>query len=423
VKNYSAIATGVVLLAIFLGTYIPAMADAGVFTGNGQDLRQITSRSVQLVSIDVAIIPGRGRFLYDGTVPGMDQADYNCTFVLRSLSDKAEDIQVGFPVDSEFARQTGKESSGISPKESKEWVLEYSFIARDDKTTYHVEFVRRKRSGNPGDFGEVFVWNMHFAPKETRTLTVQYRIPISTGLVSTRKDEMATHPYSGPLDEELVNIADLEEVGYITSTGSSWAGNVERATFTVITEPYEQYLNVRGWFESPEAGMTPEQAAEFNKSKSSFEAFMTPDKAAEFDRSKPIFPVKHSWWFREISPAGWKNVDHGVQWSYKDYKPKDAIQLQYYITELPRFPEELDPFVDQFLKHLGSSKSGAAELNRLKQLLLATYGKEPEDSVVKQHAAGQLWYEPRKDFTMASLSKTQKAVLKKLDERIAAAPK
>jgi len=63
-------------------------------------------------------------------------ADYNCTFVLRSLSDKAEDVQVGFPVDSEFARQTGKESSEISPKESKEWVLEYSFIARDEKSTY-----------------------------------------------------------------------------------------------------------------------------------------------------------------------------------------------------------------------------------------------------------------------------------------------
>jgi hypothetical protein len=268
---------------------VPAGADAGVFTGNGQDLHQITSKSVQLVSIDVVIIPGRGRFLYDGTVPGMDQADYNCTFVLRSLSEKAEDVQVGFPVDSEFAQQTGNDSPEISHKESKEWVLQYSFIARDERATYHVEFVRRKRTGSPGDFAEVFVWNMHFAPKETRTLDVQYRIPISMGLLSTRKDQMARYSYSEPLEQELVNLADLEQVGYITSTGSSWAGNVERATFSVITEPFETYLNFRGWAEESLTEQTPDGAGTADKSKPSFEASLTPEQAALLERAKPLF--------------------------------------------------------------------------------------------------------------------------------------
>lgn len=81
-----------------------AVADAGVFTGNGQNLRQISSKTIQLVSIDVSIVLGRGPFLFDGTVPGMDRAEYDCTFLLQNLSDKQEEVEVGFPIDSEFAR-------------------------------------------------------------------------------------------------------------------------------------------------------------------------------------------------------------------------------------------------------------------------------------------------------------------------------
>ena len=93
-----------VLSFLILGTSSPAAADAGVFTGNGQNLRQISSKSIQLVSIDVSIIPGRGPFLFDGTVPGMDEVHYECAFVLHNLTDKPEEVQVGFPVDSQFAK-------------------------------------------------------------------------------------------------------------------------------------------------------------------------------------------------------------------------------------------------------------------------------------------------------------------------------
>jgi hypothetical protein len=104
----------------------PTFADAGVFTGNGQNLHQITSKTIRLESIDVNIVLERGPFLFDGTVPGMDRAEYICTFVLQNLSDKPEDVQVGFPVDSEFSKGADK----VSEEESKNWVLEYSFLAR-----------------------------------------------------------------------------------------------------------------------------------------------------------------------------------------------------------------------------------------------------------------------------------------------------
>lgn len=39
---------------------LPAGADAGLFFGNGQDLHQITSKSIHLASIDVTITLGQG---------------------------------------------------------------------------------------------------------------------------------------------------------------------------------------------------------------------------------------------------------------------------------------------------------------------------------------------------------------------------
>ena len=230
------------LAASLLMAALPlAFADAGVFTGNGQDLHQTTSKTVQLVSIDVTIVLGRGPFLFDGTVPGMDRAEYRCTFVLRNLSDKDEDVGIGFPVDSQFAKGTEPDS----PKESQDWVLEYGFIARDEATTYHVGFVRRKPDGGPGDFGSVFVWKMHFPARESRTLIVQYQIPMSMGLVPLQKQE-SDGSAPGVFGQEFLVIGQLDMAGYVTSTGSSWAGNVETAKFTLITEPFERYFGHRG---------------------------------------------------------------------------------------------------------------------------------------------------------------------------------
>jgi hypothetical protein len=116
--------------------------------------------------------------------------------------------------------------------------------------------------------------------------------------------------------------------------------------------------------------------------------------------------------------AGWQALKGVVQWSYKDFKPKDPIIVRYYMTQFPRLPREVDAFVDGFLKGLGPNESADIELGRLKQVLLATYGKEPEDDATKVFVSEQLWYEPHKDFSMVNLSEAQKAVLQKVDERI-----
>jgi hypothetical protein len=84
--------------------------------------------------------------------------EFYCTFVLKSLSAKVEEVQIGFPVDSQFAGYSRNKSPLISAKESDKWVSDYSFIARE--TTYHVSFVRRKKEA-ASEVGELFTWEMN----------------------------------------------------------------------------------------------------------------------------------------------------------------------------------------------------------------------------------------------------------------------
>ena len=119
------------------------------------------------------------------------------------MTGKPEEVQVGFPVDSQFTKGSEPESSKES---AHDWVLNYGFIALDETTTYKVEFVSRIPSKDAGEFGAVFVWKMNFAPRESRTLKVSYHIPMSIGLVSTERDEQATKSFldrPGVLAQEL----------------------------------------------------------------------------------------------------------------------------------------------------------------------------------------------------------------------------
>lgn len=77
--------------------------------------------------------------------------------------------------------------------------------------------------------------------------------------------------------------------------------------------------------------------------------------------------------------------------------------------------------MDSFVKRIPPQESVRGELEKLRQVLLATYGKEPDDPAVRAFASEQQWYAPRKDFLASSLKPEQKAVLESLSRRIAAA--
>ena len=364
-------------------------ADAGVFTGTGQNLRQITSESVQLVSIDVTITLERGPALFDGT-SAMDEVAYDCKFVLHNLTDKAADLQVGFPIDSQFARLPK-----VPTNKDVDWVGQYSFNARDDVNTYHVDFLQKAAENTNEHYSVIFTWKMSLQRKETRTLTVQYRIPMSVGLAATDKRglgpawaESKDHPWM-----RLISTGMAEFGGYTTETGSSWSGNVEKATFKVITLPFEQYLHHRGLFETDSVEMQKMLAEDY--------------------------PVHNAFTYCDVKPAGSKPVEDGIQWQYEDFKPKDAISFAYYQIQFPRAKADVDPWVDAIVRDIPDAHQQAAELSIVRQILLATYGQEPTDPTARNFAENQIWYAPNKDFTISKLAEDQQAVLVELDRRVA----
>jgi hypothetical protein len=376
-------------LAVLLFVNSMVWGDAGVFTGSGQDLRQISSQSVQLVSIDVTITLERGPSLFDGGV-GMDEVEYSCNFGLRNLTDKAADVQVGFPIDSQFAKLRNRDK----PEKEPDWVGQYSFNARDEKNTYHVTFQRTDPPKKDDPYSAIFTWKMSLQAKEDRALTVQYRIPMSMALAPASKGIVAPVPtaYQSHPWMELLNTSCVEFAGYTTETGSSWAGNVEKATFKVITAPFEAYLRYRGLFEID----SPEMAAMLAKR----------------------FPVRHVWVYRDVTPIGSQPTEDGIKWQYADFKPKDPITIYYWLMQFPQQTSDVDLWVDAILKAIPNPQQQPAELAIVRQILLATYGQEPSDEAALGFAKNQIWYAPAKDFAISNLTKDQQSVLAAFDNRL-----
>ena len=281
--------------------------------------------------------------------------------------------------------------------DSSEWVSQFSFIARDEKETYHVNTHGKGHTYLKAD--AIFTWTMMFQVHEIKKLMVQYRLPMSeTGATTSKRGWFPRPPSTNdPLLGQL-GWGLLEFAGYTTETGSSWAGNVKNATFTIVTEPFERYLNQRTVFER----LPPER----------------PDDDGH-DSFMKTFASRHEWWHRDIKPSGWKSIKGGVQWVYNDFKPKDPISINYYLTVFPRSADGVGPWVDGLLKTVPELRLNPVRLAMLKQVLLATYGQEPASSKVRKFVEDQVWYHPTKDFSLSQLSKEQQDILTELDRRLA----
>lgn len=361
----------VIFTFLFLLVSTPyTQADLGFYTGSGQNLRQITTEEIKLVSIDVSIVPVCGEFDYT-KFSGGNKVEYDCIFVLQNLTDEVKKTQVGFPIDSQFANK--KPTSG-------DWATEYGFIARDTNTTYNVEFVQH--DDKEKKFSKIFTWEMKFNPNETKTITIKYHFPFSMSLATTDK-EMIEKKYDQKDEKKWmldVVICFWHCFGYITETGASWAGNVDKGSFKVITEPFEKWFN--------------------NRDRSGGGRYRV---------------IRRPWWFREVSPEGWVPIKNGISWEYKNFKPQEPIFIYYYVSNLPRFSKD----VDSFLNLLNStSRLNREDLITIKEIILATYGKEPVDISAKKFVEDQIWYQPLKNFSLETLSLEQQEIIKEFERKI-----
>ena len=303
---------------------LPALAlgNAGVFEGSGHTVKLTSTADIQLQSEKVKIIAGRGPFLFDGTAPGMDRVEYQCSFRLKNRSRKAVTIQVGFPLTSQFLDSPHK----VKNINTADLLFHYKFIARDNDKTYHVRFAPYDRDRK---LGSIFLWDMTFEPDEVRELRVAYEIPMGMALNEAVKDARLSESEKRSEWYWAPESAFAEGFDYVTATGQSWSGPIEEATFEVSIGQFERYLHQRRVAERPDS------------------------ESAKGTKYKVIpqgeWRLKDFLVYRRITPAGWKETDGTLTWKFKDYRPKEPISISYWITGIPRTPEGAKTLVDYAL--------------------------------------------------------------------------
>jgi hypothetical protein len=378
--------TKAVVSAIVIGLFTSGLrANTGFFRGSGHTIALAKTEQVQMVSEDVAIYPACS------WTPGMDWVDYRCRFVLKNLVAKPLTIQVGFPLDREF-----REGHRIALIASTDLVLGYNFVAREDKATYHVRFVHNDSEQR---FSRLFVWDIPFDAREIKTVHVAYRLPISVALHSTRKD-FATLKGSPRYERrwhEVLEHCYVEQFHYVTETGSSWAGRIEKAVFRVETESLARCMKDR-----PVSDTDPPE----------------PQGEREGAAFQGSFPMRTGAFYQMIEPRGWKyDATWGITtWEHKDYKPSDSLHLSYYILAFPRTAEDCDTWVRRLL----GSKPAKADLTELREIVAAFYGIAPQSKSGKAFVERQIWYHPKEGLRESDLGEEQRSVLKRLDAIIEA---
>jgi hypothetical protein len=213
---------------------------------------------------------------------------------------------------------------------------------------------------------------------------------------------------------------------YVTETGRSWAGPIEHATFEVDVRGFEQYLDGRFIIETPE--LTAEERKAWEGAAAAAAAAMDEaDRERFFRQQNRQFDwrvkqreirreVKPDGWKDEIKPDGWEGKEGVLTWDFKNYRPKDPIVVNYYLTLFPKKAED----VPSFVKSMIGEKPSAEDLGDLREIYLAWWGIVPKSDSVRKFVSNQRWYSPKESMTAAKLTAEQKAVASALERHPAA---
>jgi hypothetical protein len=384
--------------AVLIALCGSALGNTGVFFGSGHSLQLIDTADVQMVAEDVLITPNYGASSWK------HWAEFRCRFLLKNRSSKEVKIQVGFPLDRELQ---GPPPASV---EDTEKVLSYHFIARDADQTYHVRYVGGDRQDK---LAHIFLWDMSFAPNETKTLYVSYILPMSflanttnkEGLVAVFYGRSAVRPWQSRIEACITLYCT-----YVTETGKSWAGPIENARFRFVNRGFERDLR-----------KLPEVIEDNSPEPSSQK-----DRSAESANDMGFVPgMKFGTVYLRILPEGSKpaargdaplgqtpsaeNAD-GIGWEFENYKPGEPLVFVYYLLNFPQTPAECDPWVRQVL----GKEPAKADILELREVLAAFFGVPPQTGPVRRIVEKEVWYSAKSKLTESQLSETQRAILSRL---------
>lgn len=394
-------------LAVLFALCGRAFGNTGVFAGSGHSLQLVKSADVQMVSEDVTITP------ICGVSSTTDSVDFRCTFVLRNRSAKPLTIQAGFPLD------RGTSGPPPAPSDDTDKVLSYHFIARDSNDTYHVRYA----AGDPqGKYAHIFLWDMTFAAGETKTLHVGYILPMSFAASTTRKVNDPAEAIYPPEYEKpwhaRIEACMVVYFSYITETGQSWTGPIERATFRVNSSVFGGDLRRLPEYVGGNPANAPAEMA------TSAEESAAEDVPGMSDLGF-VLGMKLGTVYPHISPKGWKPAyipeihsgepkpnykPDGIAWTFENYKPGRPLEFNYYLAGFPQAAADCDSWVKCVLGKTPTK----ADVLELREIVAAFFGVAPQTASVKRLVEQQVWYNPQSKATESDLSKSRQVVLARI---------
>lgn len=311
-----------------------SFGNAGVFRGGGQTPVLEKSAEVQMVEEEVVMIPRRGDYPVDTSGRNLDKMEFRCRFLLRNLTDQPVTLQVGFPLTSEAL--PFREPAQINQSEV---ISRFAFTAGTRDAIYPVRFVPWDKNRK---FSRIFLWEMSFAPRETIELFVNYTMGGYMGMGTTSRRTLST---PGQVQEYQCRYLDNLTLGvgqahfYVTETGSSWAGVIEKAVFRCYPHDFEEYLARRGAWEESETQRS-EQLRKREKHPGEFNWLFSPS-----------MPMVRFWTpaFERWRPVQGKNrYDRFRELVIQPFQPtkKDNLSLCYLFPCIPMNGDEFERFCD-----------------------------------------------------------------------------
>lgn len=312
---------------------VSLFANAGVFRGSGQTVVLDSTAQIQMAEEVVTMRPMRGDYPVDGSCRNMDPMQFHCVFKLRNLTDQEVTVPVGFPISAEAMRFQDKAKINQT-----EVIAEFSFVAGTKDRTFAVRYVPFDKKKK---FSNIFLWDMTFRPKEEIELFVCYTMYGYLGLTHTQKGKMWDLDGVGREKHSFLRIfehAACEGHSYVTETGKSWAGKIEKAVFRITPFHFEEYLAKRGAFEE-----NPKLRAALKNDKAGGRS--EKDRVPEILRLAPML--------RKWSPAydKWKLVkdnrgeDLYLELVYEPFEPKskaDNLDFLYLFPFMPTTAQHFD---------------------------------------------------------------------------------
>ena len=391
-------------LWLFFLISVSCFGNAGVFGGSGQTPTLEKTADIQMVEEEIIMIPSRGNYPVDTSCRNLDKMDFRCRFILRNLSDKKVVLPVGFPLDVEL-RYLWDEKRQYNQQAI---ISFYAFTAGTKDKTFPVRFVPWDKKKK---FSQLFLWEMTFEPKEEIELLVNYTMPGYTGLDMTirNRDWDNRKPYKCDYLDVLTGGSGQAQF-YVTETGSSWAGVIEKAVFRYYPYDFEEYLAKRGAWE--ESGKDRKIRLEMRKKKPEDSTWLF----------CPDMPMIRTWnpAFEQWQPKQGKHKrDRYLELVFQPYKPekKDNIRIGYTFVCMPQTAEEFEAYCcvikgklkrnaefkekvktanpklyEKYWKNRNIPPYGAEVRKNIADVILEFYGIARNNPEIADFLADQMWY-------------------------------